>query len=145
MLKDAFDPTVVVQVIIPRAPAAPLDFTITAHGADVLALATWFMLWEIDGRRCRRGRDSPAAPAQDREGEAVLTHRMKHPCQRLTCEALDYQSGGASLFNAGLGYRTADLTEGFDMLGKIRHCPAWPPRADGRYHSPTSLRRLAGG
>ena len=81
VLKDAFDPIVVVQVIIPRAPAAPLDFTIATHGADVLALVTWFMLWEIDGRRCRQGRDSPASLAQDREGEAVLTQRMKHACQ----------------------------------------------------------------
>ncbi|CAE7461631.1 unnamed protein product, partial [Symbiodinium pilosum] len=32
----------------------------------------------------------------------------------------------------------SDLTEGFDMIGRIRPRPGWPARQDGRYQTPTS-------
>ncbi|CAE7781782.1 unnamed protein product, partial [Symbiodinium necroappetens] len=31
---------------------------------------------------------------------------------------------------------TADLTDGFDMLGELRRGPGWKPRTDGRYSNP---------
>ena len=34
---------------------------------------------------------------------------------------------------------TSNLTEGFDMVGRIRPRPGWPRRQDGRYQTPTSL------
>ena len=38
---------------------------------------------------------------------------------------------------------TADLTDGFDMLGELRRGPGWKPRTDGRYSNPASLDTLA--
>ena len=38
---------------------------------------------------------------------------------------------------------TADLTDGFDMLGELRRGPGWKSRADGRYANPASLDTLA--
>ena len=38
---------------------------------------------------------------------------------------------------------TADLTDGFDMLGELRRGPGWKPRTDGRYANPASLDTLA--
>ena len=37
---------------------------------------------------------------------------------------------------------TADLTDGFDMLSRIRPRPGWPARDDGRCQTPTSLDTL---
>ena len=38
---------------------------------------------------------------------------------------------------------TADLTDGFDMLGEVRRGPGWKDRKDGRYQNPASLDQLA--
>ncbi|CAE7881307.1 unnamed protein product, partial [Symbiodinium necroappetens] len=38
---------------------------------------------------------------------------------------------------------TADLTDGFDMLGELRRGPGWKSRTDGRYSNPASLDTLA--
>ncbi|CAE7879635.1 unnamed protein product, partial [Symbiodinium necroappetens] len=38
---------------------------------------------------------------------------------------------------------TADLTDGFDMLGELRRGPGWKLRTDGRYSNPASLDTLA--
>ena len=38
---------------------------------------------------------------------------------------------------------TADLTDGFDMLGEVRRGPRWKDRKDGRYQNPASLDQLA--
>ena len=38
---------------------------------------------------------------------------------------------------------TADLTQGFDMLGEVRRGPGWKNRQDGRYQNPASLDQLS--
>ena len=38
---------------------------------------------------------------------------------------------------------TADLTDGFDMLGEVRRGPGWKDRKDGRYQNPASMDQLA--
>ena len=38
---------------------------------------------------------------------------------------------------------TADLTQGFDMLGEVRRGPGWKNREDGRYQNPASLDQLS--
>ena len=38
---------------------------------------------------------------------------------------------------------TADLTDGFDMLGEVRRGPGWKDRKDGRYQNAASLDQLA--